>query len=247
MGPWQKYQQQGASAALGRPVIREAAPQPPRKHPLDEEAARLGIQNARGQIEERRQKKADSENKFRSQIDSATSDIMRVVNRLDRVALDANDNDGWGETGRSGSFMRSMPSWVSKGSAGYDLQRDLDLVGANAAIESLMQMRRESPTGAGVGNVALGELQIMKDKFATLDPDQGHDSFLRNVAEGKREFLDKLRKINPRAYKQYLESNPVGIWPKKDGSFALGKLGGGQARPAPRTEGLPQGWSIEED
>jgi hypothetical protein len=224
-GPWQKYQQPQASPFGARPVIREAAPTPPPRTRAQQRKDELDVINTEEQIAERRGKKVEAQGKYRAQIDSATSDIMRVVNRLDRVAGDAGDNEGWFETGRSGALMRSMPAWVGKGSAAYDLERDLDMVGANAAIDSLMEMRRNSPTGAGVGNVALGELQIMKDKIATLDPDQGHETFIRNVGEAKREFLDKLKRINPRAYKQYVSKKPA---PKAQG-------------------GLPQGWSIEEE
>jgi hypothetical protein len=219
----------GPASQSRLPALRQVVPPRPKTPPAQTQAQaeqdRLNVTNTREQMAERRGKKVEAQNKYRAQIDSATSDIMRVVNRLDRVAGDADDNEGWFETGRSGALMRSMPAWVGKGSAAYDIERDLDMVGANAAIDSLMEMRRNSPTGAGVGNVALGELQIMKDKIATLDPDQGHETFIRNVGEAKREFLDKLKRINPRAYKQYVSKKPA---PKAQG-------------------GLPQGWSIEEE
>lgn len=211
-------------AGVPQLVVPPQPKQPPAQTPLQQENDALTNENIRDQMRERGEKRQEAETKANDQITSATDDILRVIERMDRVALDANDNRGTFETGRSGAFMRSLPGWVSTGSAAFDLQRDLDLVGSNAAIETLMQMRRESPTGAGVGNVALGELQLMKDKYGTFDPNQSHETFLKNVAEGKQEFLDKLKRINPQAYEQYLKKEPSGIWLAKDGSFKLGRL-----------------------
>lgn len=222
-GPWQKYQQ----PSLGRPIIREPAPQPSpqtapqrRKDELNVIDTSLGIQDKRESIAERKRKQQEDAGKAEAMRESATGDLLRVIQRLDRVALDANDNKGWFETGALGAVAGAIP-----GTAARDIRRDLDMVGSNAAIETLMRMRQESPTGAGVGNVALGELQLMKDKYGIFDPSQGHDSFMQNVAEGKREFFKILRKVNPKAAERYWKIKPVGVW-TKGGRWVVGKPGG---------------------
>lgn len=234
--PLSVAQRDGGLEMIVPPKPKEPTPQTPaqaQQDALGVENTRLQMENTRQQMADRQQEKADKDQKLNDQLSTATSDILRVVERMDRVAADANDNGGWFETGRSGAFMRSLPGWVSTGSAGYDIQRDLDLVGSNAAIETLMQMRRESPTGAGVGNVALGELQLMKDKYGTFDPNQGHETFLRNLAEGKMEFLDKLKRINPQAFDEYMKKGPLGVWLGKDGAVKVGTIRMDGAPPDP--------------
>jgi len=203
-----------------RPVFQEGPPQPPPRHPEERDRDRITIANAREEMAERRRKAQEDAAKASAMNESATADLLRVIQRLDRVALDANDNKGWFETGALGAVAGAIP-----GTAARDIRRDLDLVGSNAAIETLMRMRQESPTGAGVGNVALGELQLMKDKYGIFDPNQGHDSFMQNVAEGKREFFKVLRKVNPKAAERYWKSKPVGVW-TKNGRWVVGKPGG---------------------
>lgn len=172
---------------------------------------------------------AEKKAKEASNIQTATMDLTRVIKRLDRVAEDANDNSGWLETGTLGSWARN---YGPSGSPAASLKRDLDLVGSNAAIEALMQMRRDSPTGAGVGNVALGEMQLMKDKYGIFDPDQPHGDFMRNMAEGKEEFLRLLTRINPKAAAQLRSTDSNGIWLNEQGKWYVGKRRKSAATPS---------------
>ncbi|HJQ15938.1 MAG TPA: hypothetical protein VJ859_02970 [Allosphingosinicella sp.] len=212
-----------------RPAIagppRLPTPQTPAQAAYDEQQAknaqlegdlkRLQIAEAQRNATE----DADKRAKVQDQRELAKGHMLRIISNLDRSAVDANDNGGWGETGTSGWLMRKVGP---AGTAGYDLKRNLDLPGAITAIDNLMEMRRNSPTGGAMGNVSDKDMQLMKDLLGIIDPDQSHGTFMLNMAEAKREVMKNLAKIDPKAVAQYMRSNPRGVWMGRDGGWKIG-------------------------
>lgn len=131
--------------------------------------------------------------------------LRNVIDKIDLVGLDAADNNGWFETGASGEFARTLPSWVTLGATrpAHDLAANLATIDANTAFSELQKMRDNSPTGGALGQVTERELDLLKSSVASLDPDQSQPQFLTNLATVKRNYLDMLRRLDPDAAKEY--------------------------------------------
>jgi hypothetical protein len=125
---------------------------------------------------------------------NASLKLAQVIDKIDQVAGDSNDNKGWGETGFTGSVMRTVP-----GTAGYDLAANVQTIDAIAAFEALAEMRRNSPTGGALGQVTEKELDLLKSSIANLDTAQSQEQFLKNLSEARGIYLEMFRKIDPEA------------------------------------------------
>lgn len=126
--------------------------------------------------------------------DAAKEKLVRVIAKMNEVGLDANDNEGWFETGTSGQFARAN---LPEGLAGSDLAANLDTVRANFAFDALQAMRDASKTGGALGSITEQELKLLESTVASLNPNQSHAQFLLNLAQAKEAYLDKLRAIDP--------------------------------------------------
>lgn len=131
---------------------------------------------------------------------AAVAALRNVIDKIDTVALDSADNNGWFETGWTGAKMRD---WVGPGTAAFDLAQNVKTVDSNTAFAALQKMRENSPTGGAVGNVSDKDLELLKSTVANLDPDQSQDQFLSNAATVKRHYLDMLRRLDPAAAEEY--------------------------------------------
>jgi len=117
-----------------------------------------------------------------------------IIRSIDNIAADAKDNDGWGETGWLGSWLRNRP-----GSAAYDLQGKIQKIDANSAFDQLQAMREASPTGGALGGVTEGELALLKSTVANLDPNMSQGEFLAQLQAARDHYSGLAAKISGQA------------------------------------------------
>jgi hypothetical protein len=138
---------------------------------------------------------------------TALMTLGRVIGQIDAIRNDvAGDGQtGWGETGFTGSTLRD---WA--GTAAYDLQRAINTIDANSAFSALAEMRAASPTGAALGQVTEKELELLKSTIASLDPDQGQETFLSQLDIARRHYQTLLSQaamdVGPEEKQTYLNS-----------------------------------------
>ena len=145
----------------------------------------------------KRQEQSEKDKKFATSKQAAVAETKRVIGALEGLIADANDNGGWFETGRSGAFVRSMPDWVSSGTAAYDIANRIKGINAQSAIQALTEMRQNSPTGGAVGNVSEGEYPILSaaKQGVILDPNVDHAAFMRDAKTALKAWKDQLRAL----------------------------------------------------
>lgn len=129
---------------------------------------------------------------------TARGKLLRFIGRASQVALDADDNDGWFETGTTGAIMRSFPG----SNAAKDLVADTKSLRANLAFDALQAMRDASKTGGALGQVSEIELQLLESAVANVNPEgQTHENFLKNLEYVRQAYLDKLSLVDPKMAK----------------------------------------------
>ena len=156
----------------------------------NQQLTELKIGEARDEAEERAKEKQQAAKAE----DAARWKLIKVIGELSSVALDADDNGGWGETGNSGAFMRALPV---KGTAGFDLQKNIGTVDAEFAFGALQAMRDASKTGGALGAITEKELELLKSSVQAIDPNMGHETFLGNVEKARQAYLAKLAMLDP--------------------------------------------------
>lgn len=72
------------------------------------------------------------------------------------------------------------------GSKAKDLSKDIDTIKANLGFRELQEMRRNSPTGGALGQVAVQELNMLQATVASLDQSQSRQQLRRNLEEIKK-------------------------------------------------------------
>lgn len=226
--PFAKYAQ-----PQGDPVIavdpykqnaeaREQAGQSRDDTRLSIEAARfdLAAEDARRVREKEAQTELDKQTKVGASKSSAVGELRRTIQAIDSAALLAGEDEGWFTTGTSGALVRSLPNVAQAGTDSRTLEGYLKTINANTALSKIMDMRANSPTGAGMGGATSDrDLELLQSSVASLDPDQDQTSFFGNLATTKRAYLDMLAKIDPDAAKELERSK--GIRWDKNGSAIL--------------------------
>lgn len=192
-GPWEKY----GGGMNADPII--APPDPYKAAGNARDDQRLAISREQLRLAQQKdardaQESKDKLAKFEATKRTALAETRRVIKSLEGVLADANDNGGWFETGRSGAFVRSLPGFVGTGSAAYDLANRIKGVNAQAAIQALAEMRRNSPTGGAVGNVSEGEYPILSaaKQGVILDPNVDHEAFMRDAKSALDAWKEQL-------------------------------------------------------
>lgn len=158
----------------------------------------------------------------------AASALRNVIDKIDGVALDSADNNGWFETGSTGALARELPTWAGVNKPALDIASALKTIDANTAFTALTNMRKESPTGGAVGNVSDTDLDLLKSTVSNLDPNQSQPQFLSQLADSKKHYLDMLRRIDPEAADSY--KNKAGIRFSDDGTILLAPIDGGDEK-----------------
>jgi hypothetical protein len=86
--------------------------------------------------------------------------------------------------------------WAPWNNAAKDVDAELFSLTSELAISALQKMRASSQTGGGVGNVALGEMEIMKNAEAAIRSDQSPANLRRQlkiIRDSEQRFLDAVR------------------------------------------------------
>lgn len=101
----------------------------------------------------------------------------------------------WRTSGVVGNVLSSsMVPWQTKAK---DVDAELFSLASELAITALQKMREASKTGGAVGNVALGEMQMMQNAQAAIRLDQSPENLRRQlgiIRSSEQTFLDALER-----------------------------------------------------
>ena len=121
---------------------------------------------------------------------------MSKVNRMQDLIADAITfmYENPSATGVTGEILELAPGVVNAiFPARVKLQGRIDTIRANLGIKELQEMRQANPTGAGVGNVALGEMIRLESTLGNLDLTQGPEEIQRNLVVVAADY-DRIRR-----------------------------------------------------
>lgn len=120
----------------------------------------------------------DKETKEKGLRDAAISNADLVISKVDQALSNV------------GSFSAGLGSVLSvvPGTPAKNLVRDIDTIKANLGFSALQEMRRNSPTGGALGQVAVQELEMLQSTVASLDSSQSPDQLRRNLGEVKKHY-----------------------------------------------------------
>lgn len=135
-------------------------------------------------------------------LDSAKNEYGNILNVIDQL-IGSEDGKikphaGLGTgTGMTGVGVRRIP-----GTDARDLQAKLSTLEAKTAFGSLQKMRAESPTGGALGQVAVKELELLKNSIAPIDPTVSKEDFVKNL----KDLRDKVKGSEKRLFDTYQEA-----------------------------------------
>jgi hypothetical protein len=139
-------------------------------------------------------------------LDSTKTEYGNIVEVIDRLIgneekkIPPHPGLGTG-TGITGVGVRRIP-----GTDARDLQAKLATLEAKTAFGSLQKMRAESPTGGALGQVAVKELELLKNSIAPIDPTVSKGDFVKNL----KDLRDKVKGSEKRLFDAYQEAySPV--------------------------------------
>lgn len=156
---------------------------------------------------------------------ASISEIRNTIDLIDKAAMLTAEGEGWWTTGKSGAVVRSMPEVVQAGTDSKTLEGYISTIKANTAINKIMDMKANSPTGAGLGGQTSDrDMKTMEDTIASLEPNQSQADFMASLARSKRAFLDMLGRIDEPTAMEY--ANKPGIRFNADGSPFLTSVEG---------------------
>jgi len=174
---------------------------PKQVDPVEQQNDALRNQFLQGQIadqqrdEQKRGLEQQQEQERQASADSAARGaLLKTIGGLNNIAIDADDANGWFETGTSGGFARNV---LPGANAGKDLAANIQTLEAEFAFGALQAMRDASKTGGALGQVTERELDLLKSSIVNIDPGQTHESFLTNVEKARQVYLSKLAVIDP--------------------------------------------------
>jgi len=148
------------------------------------------------QIEKMQREQAAEAEKQRL-MEAGLSETIFDMKRVIQAAEDAKklSKDGWFATGFGSKMARGID-----GTPAADVDALLTTIGANTAFSRLQKMRDESPTGGALGQVAVPELEMLRDSIASLKQSQSDEQFQSN--------MDKVIEVYQRVVNR-LEGKPV--------------------------------------
>lgn len=103
---------------------------------------------------------ADKSKKEQGLVQSSINQADTVISK---VETSMNKVNGW-STGWGAKFFSGVP-----GSKAKSLQADLNTIKANLGFSTLQEMRRNSPTGGALGQIAVQELNMLQSTVDSLD------------------------------------------------------------------------------
>lgn len=167
----EEYQPDGSWKQIGSGPRWEAPQAPQKPFGYDEEQARKAEEAAR--------KNRADEYAFKT-TDEGFTDIMRSA-----AKLGTNPN----LKAYTGGFDAMTPNFTA---GAKQFASDLDVLKSNLAMNALNAARAGSATGAtGFGALSEGELKILQNQIATLDPGVGPENFQRQIVD----IIQKTKKM----------------------------------------------------
>ena len=79
-------------------------------------------------------------------------------------------------TGLGGAVLGMLP-----GTKAFDLEKTVETIKANLGFKELQEMRRQSPTGGALGQIAVKELDFLQSTIASLDIGQSLPQLKKNL------------------------------------------------------------------
>ena len=142
-------------------------------------------ENTRLGIEDKRRRAIEAQKR---NIDFARDSANNALRTIDLIEKNVNDT-GLPETGLLGAGL----SWLPMTDA-YALYKDVGALKGMIAQGGLLDIKAASPNGAsGFGALNRDELQLLKDRIATLDPKLGKERFLSDLLYIKDRFNNALK------------------------------------------------------
>lgn len=111
--------------------------------------------------------------------DQAAEQANIVISKIDQALEKVSGSTA----GLGGSFMQKLP-----GSEAKDLAKDIDTIKANLGFATLQEMRRNSPTGGALGQIAVQELTMLQATVASLDQEQSPAQLKKRLLEIKKHY-----------------------------------------------------------
>ena len=143
-------------------------------------------------------------------IENATAGFDEMETNIDKLLNDK--SLGWG-TGWM-SYLKSIPLTKAK-----EIENTLKTIKSAVSLDSLQEMRNNSPTGGALGNVSDAEGQRLENKRATLDPaDAKFKDNLIDLKKSIRKSKDRIKK----SYEIDFEEEYQGSSDSNDDPLGLG-------------------------
>lgn len=129
-----------------------------------------------------------------------------------------------GVTGVTGAVVGATPI-LKAGSTRADLEALLSTIRANIGFDRLQRMRKESPTGGALGQVAVQELLALQATMGSLDLNQSPDFLIRSLNQILQDYQTNMellyREYSPEVLAEYgfgeadeagSSSDPLGLF-----------------------------------
>jgi len=140
----------------------------------------------------------------------AQDTASNVITNAARLARDAISSPGLSATGT----VSRATSAIGETNAA-ELRRQIDVLKANASIETLNQMRQQSKTGGALGSVTEGEERLLANKLGAIDPTAPREKVIAAINDYERTLL---RTVHGREAgdKIYAGAHPAAAAPPDD-------------------------------
>lgn len=150
--------------------------------------------------------KWDRENKEnKAKASGFASSFTDKADLVDELIDEALANADEYTAGLAGSAAAKVP-----GSKAYNLSETLGAIQANIGFEALQEMRRNSPTGGALGQVAVQELDYLQKTLSSIKQAQDAPQLRKNLERVRREFKkarDRLERTYQQTYDEALPRN----------------------------------------
>lgn len=155
---------------------------------------------------------------------SALRENAQTTSKIQEIL--ANESGLAGITGLS-SILLNIP-----GLSSANAQADLDTLKARSSFGALQEMRMNSPTGGALGQVAVQELEMLKNAEASLQNAQSEEEFKKSLSDYKLALQNADKAIKDAFYNRYGEELPIAT--QESASDPLASARDAIARGAPR-------------
>lgn len=156
--------------------------------------------------------------------------IDDLIGRADDPATPADEtkpNRITQSTAGVGGAIRRYAPWNN---SAKDVDAELFSLTSELAISALQKMRASSQTGGGVGNVALGEMEIMRNAEAAIRSNQSPQNLRRQlgiIRESEQRYLEAIEREereNDPALNRGITAQPIPGVPQDDVDAEIARL-----------------------